>query len=138
MDNRVIATGAGLFVAIVLTATGCQPDAKTTASKKDDPPAVAKKKGHEHWWCREHGIPEDECLVCLHSEDDLRKMNDWCELHDFAKSQCFKCNPKLREHFAAKYRAKYGKEPPPIDDDEEPKKDDKSGEAKDAGKEGKK
>ena len=123
MDNRVIATGAGLFVAIVLTATGCQPDAKTTASKKDDPPAVAKKKGHEHWWCREHGIPEEECLVCLHSEDELRKMNDWCELHDFAKSQCFKCNPKLREHFAAKHRAKYGKEPPPIEDDETGKKD---------------
>ena len=37
---------------------------------------------------------------------------DWCDKHDRAKSQCFICDPGLREKFAAEYRAKYGKEPP--------------------------
>ena len=54
---------------------------------------------------------------------ECQKKGDWCEEHDRAKSQCFKCDPKLKEKFAAQYRAKYGKEPPPIEDEE--KKDDK-------------
>lgn len=37
---------------------------------------------------------------------------DWCDKHLRAKSQCFICDPSLREKFAAQYRAKFGKEPP--------------------------
>lgn len=37
---------------------------------------------------------------------------DWCDKHDPADSQCFICHPELKEEFAAKYRAKYGTEPP--------------------------
>ena len=29
-------------------------------------------------------------------------------------SQCFICNPKAQDKYAALYRTKYGKEPPPI------------------------
>jgi hypothetical protein len=50
--------------------------------------------------------------MCLHSEDELKKKGDWCEKHEYCKSQCFGCDPKLRERYAAQYKAKYGKEPP--------------------------
>ena len=30
------------------------------------------------------------------------------------QSQCFLCDPKLKEKYAARYRLKYGKEPPPV------------------------
>jgi hypothetical protein len=94
---------------------GCKNESSPPAQeKKKEEASAAKKDDHSGWWCKEHGIPEEECLVCLHSEEELKKMNDWCEKHEFAKSQCFQCDPTLKEKFAAKYRAKYGKEPPPI------------------------
>ena len=37
---------------------------------------------------------------------------DWCREHNRAQSQCFICDPKLKDKYAAEYRAKYGKEPP--------------------------
>jgi hypothetical protein len=43
---------------------------------------------------------------------ERKKAGDWCEKHDRAKSQCFLCDPSLKERYAAVYRAKYGKEPP--------------------------
>lgn len=126
MRQRLMTIGAGVFAAAFLIVAGCQPqENKATNESGTRPKAeetkVARKGKHDAWWCREHGIPEHECLMCLHSEEDLKQKGDWCEKHDRAKSQCFKCDPKLREHFAAKYRAKYGKEPPPIDDDEDDK-----------------
>lgn len=55
---------------------------------------------------------------------------DWCEKHDRAESQCFICHPEYKEKFAAKYRAKYGKEPPPTKPEKvtKPEVDDKKGE----------
>lgn len=46
----------------------------------------------------------------------FKKKGDWCKKHDRALSQCFICNPDRKEFYAAKYRAKYGKEPPPIEE----------------------
>ena len=64
---------------------------------------------------------------------EYKKKGDWCKEHDRAKSQCFICNPKLKEKYAAEYRAKYGKEPPPIDPENI-----KGGKAKEGEKEGEK
>jgi hypothetical protein len=70
-------------------------------------------------------VPEAECSMCT---DKARKAfkakGDWCKEHDRAKSQCFICDPSLQEKYAALYRAKYGKEPPPPEDNM-PKKEDK-------------
>ena len=55
----------------------------------------------------------------------FKEKGDWCEKHDRAKSaSASSATRRLKEKFAAKYRAKYGKEPPPTEDEEE-KKDDK-------------
>ena len=43
---------------------------------------------------------------------ECKAKGDWCEKHHRAKSQCFICDPSLKEKYAAKYRARYGKEPP--------------------------
>jgi hypothetical protein len=112
--------------AIAVLVTGCnRSDSGGQGQNKN--PQVAEKKGHDHsgWWCEEHGIPEAECSMCdAKVAKAFKDQGDWCEKHDRAKSQCFICDPSLKEKYAAKYRAKYGKEPPPIEEEKE-KKDDK-------------
>jgi hypothetical protein len=111
-------------VALAVLSGGCGP----AENKTDKPSQQADKDKHSGWWCAEHGMPEKECSMC---QDEVAKSckakGDWCEKHDRAKSQCFKCDPALREKFAARYRAKYGKEPPPIEEEAEgqPKKESK-------------
>lgn len=76
-------------------------------------------EGHTHsgWWCGEHGIPEAECSMCSAKvAAEFQRQGDWCQEHDRAESQCFVCHPENKEKYAAKYRAKYGKEPPAVTD----------------------
>ena len=108
-------------LAAALAGSGEQPKAEKA---KEAPVQTAEKKAHDHsgWWCDEHGIPEAECSMCSAKvAKAFKAKGDWCDKHDRAMSQCFVCNPKQREFYAAKYRAKYGKEPPPIEDDEKGK-----------------
>jgi hypothetical protein len=100
---------------------GCADKSTTPTSTNSSTTQVAGATTvppkHAGWWCKEHGIPEAECLMCLHDEGELKKMKNWCEIHEYAKSQCFGCDPKLKERYAAQYRAKYpGKEPPEPED----------------------
>src|SRR6478609_7016886 len=107
---------AGLFAGAGLFTTGCGGQPAPVAENKDKPKGPQDEKDdHSGWWCKPHGIPEEECSMC---NDEYAKKckdkGDWCEKHDRAASQCFVCNPEFKEKFAAKYRAKYGKEPPPM------------------------
>jgi hypothetical protein len=116
-----------LLIPVVMALTGCGQETPKAGQPKTTPTdkgAVAAKKAadHSHWWCAEHGIPEEECSMCSAKVAKTCKANgDWCEKHDRAKSQCFVCDPSLKEKFAAKYRAKYGKEPPLIEDEKDGK-----------------
>lgn len=104
---------AGLFAGAVLFAGGCTKPAPVAEDKGK--PRAEEKDDHSGWWCKPHGIPEEECSMC--NEEYAKKCKDkgdWCDKHDRADSQCFICHPEYQEKFAAKYRAKYGKEPPPI------------------------
>jgi hypothetical protein len=124
--------GSGLFLSLLgislVVLVGCsKDDPKADQSKKpavqgqEKPIQVAsgkKVEDHSGWWCEEHGIPEAECSMCSAKvAKECKAKGDWCEKHDRAKSQCFICDPSLKEKFAAKYRAKYGKEPPPIQEE---------------------
>jgi len=119
------AAGLGLFGALALVAGGCGDAGTKGAKGKDGGTAVAQKDGqgkkaHDHsgWWCDEHGILEEECSMCSSKvAKEFKDKGDWCDKHDRAKSQCFVCDPSLKDKFAAKYRAKYGKEPPPIEEE---------------------
>jgi cobalt-zinc-cadmium efflux system membrane fusion protein len=122
-----------LLTAVVLMAGGCGPtdnkgsEAKDTKAKAK-PGQVAEAKGHDHsdWWCAEHGVPEEICGQCSAKvAAELKKKGDWCKEHDRPDSQCFICHPELKEKFAAQYRAKYGKEPPPTEDEDKSKKEEK-------------
>src|SRR5262245_2383866 len=100
---------SALFVGIALVVAGC---GKGDDQAKNKP---SPKKGHDGWWCEEHGVPEEDCSLCL--PDDVVKKRfidkgDWCKIHERAQSQCFKCNPKLYEKFEAQYVAKFGEKPP--------------------------
>lgn len=113
------------IIAIALTTAlgmlvGCGDTAKDKVAKNS--PKKQKEDDHSGWWCFEHGIPEGDCSLCL-SPDVVKKRfkdtGDWCELHDRAKSQCFKCDPSLYEKvFEPKYVARYGKKPERPDEDQ--------------------
>lgn len=117
--NSLTRMMCAMFLAgAMVAASGCgeqaTPKSETGSASS---PAVAQTKVHDHsgWWCDEHGIPEAECSMCSPKvAAACRKKGDWCDKHDRARSQCFLCEPALQDKFAAKYRAKYGKEPPPI------------------------
>jgi hypothetical protein len=110
---------------------GCNketPKAEGTKGKQVQVAAKADKKGHDHgeWWCDEHGVPEEVCGQCnAKAAAEFKKKGDWCKEHDRPDSQCFICHPELKEKFAAQYRAKYGKEPPPIEEEKASNKDEK-------------
>lgn len=135
MKVRLSRTGVmlSLFGAVVLAAVGCsgdnQPGTAKDKSTKGTATVAQEKKANDHsgWWCDEHGIPEAECTMCSKKvAREFKAKGDWCDQHDRAKSQCFICDPKLKEKYAAVYRAKLGKEPPPTEDEEQGKKDAKS------------
>ncbi|HKA06883.1 MAG TPA: hypothetical protein VKD71_06465 [Gemmataceae bacterium] len=99
-----------------LALVGCEDKSTKVADSggltKSAKTTVAEKHDHNKYWCPEHGIPEEDCLMCKFDEPELKKKGDWCDEHKYPKSQCFACDPKLRERYAAQYRAKFGKEPP--------------------------
>jgi hypothetical protein len=118
-----LAAGAALVVA------GCgKTESQTEQASGKGGPAAGKespgqtqvaqagaKKGEagHGWWCAEHGVPEALCSLCSDAlAARLKKEGDWCKEHDRAASQCFRCDPKRYEKFAAMYEARYGKTPP--------------------------
>jgi|SRR6516165_9276600 hypothetical protein len=133
--------GLSIVFGMAVAVSGCghagsetARQSKNTQKKSGSQAERAKgeeKKGHDHegWWCDEHGVPEEVCGQCnVKLAAEFQRKGDWCNDHDRPKSQCFKCDPKLRDRFAAQYRAKYGKEPPPIEDDDKPaQKNEKQG-----------
>lgn len=142
-------TSIALLTSVALFATGCgSSDAPAPQGGKQGAPrgahvhkegephydgdghdqmAEGKETAHSGWWCPEHGVPEAVCSICNSQVAAVfQKKGDWCADHDRAKSQCFICEPSLKEKFAAQYRAKEGKEPPPIEEEAEAKDGKKS------------
>jgi hypothetical protein len=118
--------GVSLLVALVLIGAGCGPQGDTKGGPdKGTPAAKTDEKSkedckHTGFWCEEHGLPEAECSPCNSKvAAEFKRKGDWCDQHDRALSQCFVCNPKAKEKYAAVYRAKYGKEPPPLEEEKE-------------------
>ena len=103
----------GLLVAATVAGCGGPP---APAGKEKPAGTAPTRPAHDHsgWWCDEHGVPEAECSMCSKKVYRAAQANgDICDEHpDRAKSQCFVCDPALKEEFAKRYRAKEGKEPP--------------------------
>lgn len=115
-----------LVPAVLVALGGCSQDAPKEQAKAKTTNTAAKADDSETWWCKEHGVPEDICAQCnAKVAAEFKKKGDWCKEHDRPDSQCFICHPELKEKFAAQYRAKYGKEPPPMEDEKESKKEEK-------------
>jgi hypothetical protein len=130
MSKLCLGSGAlcSLLAVSLVVLGGCSKDNPKAEQTKATSTTVAAKKVDDHsgWWCDEHGVPEEICGQCnAKYAAECKKKGDWCEKHDRPDSQCFICHPELKEKFAAVYRAKYGKEPPPIEDDQPSKKDEK-------------
>jgi hypothetical protein len=112
--------GVAAFTAGCHDANNAAPRAANKETEKSAQ-VVQKQDTHDHggWWCAEHGVPEEICGQCSAKvAAECKKKGDWCKEHDRPDSQCFVHHPELKEKFAAQYRAKYGKEPPPLEDEE--------------------
>jgi hypothetical protein len=119
-----------LLPAVLVALAGCSKDAPKEQAKGEATTSESKNADDSKtWWCAEHGVPEDECSMCSDKiAKECKAKGDWCEKHERAKSQCFICDPSLKEKYAARYRVRYGKEPPPPKEnmpESEDKKDDK-------------
>ncbi|CAN5134486.1 hypothetical protein BH11PLA2_BH11PLA2_39740 [soil metagenome] len=107
-----------MFGLLATLAVGCTDKVGSAPATKPPASGAKAETKHDEWWCAEHGIPEAECSLCSPKfAKECKAKGDWCEKHERAQSQCFICDPKLKETYAAKYRTKYGKEPPPIEDE---------------------
>ena len=121
-----------LFAALAFLAGGCGQTASTggetkgtgtdqpvaKGGDKKEPGKVEPTDDHSGWWCNEHALPEEVCDLCHKKYREAEKAKgNWCE-HSRVKTSCFKCNPGLKEKYAAEYKAKFGSEPPAADDDE--------------------
>ncbi len=79
----------------------------------DDDHGSESDHDHSGWWRPEHGVPEGECTRCDSSLiADFKEKEDWCDDHERPDSQCFHCHPELETKFAARYKAKFGEQPP--------------------------
>lgn len=111
----------GLLAFAALTFAGCG-SSQSAMSDSDEHSDVAHddhdhddEHGHVHgeWWCSEHGVPEEICALCdTKLIAEFKDKGDWCEDHNRPASQCFICSPELFDKFAARYKAKYGEDPP--------------------------
>lgn len=105
----------GLVLASFVALVGCgSAPATKTAEKAGEKGKEVAAAGHDHshWWCAEHGVPEEVCSICSTKiAAKFKKDGDWCDKHDRADSQCFVCHPEKFAKFAAQYEAKYGKQP---------------------------
>jgi hypothetical protein len=115
-----------MAVAFALTAVvaGCDKQDTATTPQAAQPQATAPKPATQPLipqvamidWCKEHGVPESVCTRCNDSlTAGFKAKNDWCQEHGLPDSQCFKHHPELQQKFAAAYKVKYGKEPPPLE-----------------------
>jgi hypothetical protein len=113
-----------LVPAVLVFLGGCSQNAPQEQAKGNA--TTAKADDSETWWCKGHGMPEEVCAQCNGKvAAEFKKQGDWCNEHDRPDSQCFICHPELKQKFAAQYRARYGKEPPPMDEEKESKKEEK-------------
>jgi hypothetical protein len=127
-------TAAAALLALALIAAGCDNDKGTTQTPSTPAPAAEPKATAEQPkaapvtpliktaqladWCPEHGVPESVCTRCNESlVAGFKEKGDWDEEHGLPKSQCFKCDSSLQAKFAAAYKEKYGKEPPPMSEE---------------------
>ena len=128
-NRRFACVLPALLAAVALTGVGCNKGDDKTAQTSDKQAADKVDDVSHGWWCAEHGMPEAECAQCNPKlAAKLKKEGDWCKEHNRPESQCVICHPELKEKFAAEYRAKYGKEPPPMKEesaDDDVKKDKK-------------
>jgi hypothetical protein len=117
LTKRLGGITLGVIATIAFLAAGCDKEGGQAQNKEGQggTKRVNDKKAHDHsgWWCEEHGIPEKLCSLCnSEAAAKFKSEGDWCKIHDRAKSQCFKCEPKLYEKYAAMYQAKFGNAPP--------------------------
>jgi len=112
----------GLVISAVMvlafSSVGCNQPAKNDDKKQaktDDKKKDIPKGGpHDGWWCQEHGVPEEDCSLCVSPAERKKRFidtGDWCPIHKRAQSQCFKCDPEKYKKFEEQHVAKMGHKP---------------------------
>ncbi len=96
-------------IVILTTFSSCSPTPPNVAT----PPAAAVERDPNRLWCNEHGLYEDECLICHpelankvedhdgHDHDHASEVKErdpnrlWCNEHGLYEDECLICHPEL-------------------------------------------
>ena len=114
--SRYTVLAAVLSFSVALGCSQSAPPAADSGATEKVTETAEHAHDHSGWWCAEHGVPEEECGLCdTKLAAEFQRKGDWCKQHDRPDSQCFVCHPELAQQFAARYEAKYGKQPPKME-----------------------
>ena len=100
-----------LLLGAVVALSGCdspQTPPQDIVPEGGDKPSAQEKSPEERepgrLWCNEHGLYEDECLICHPELADDEKSSDaepqaksdqlWCNEHNVAEAECGICQPQ--------------------------------------------
>ena len=104
-----IVVGIGMLGMIA----GCE---KAPATEESKPAAAAQPatekqaRDPNRLWCNEHGVYEDECVICHPEIANKKKAGAtqerdpnrlWCNEHGVYEDECYICHPELKDKAAA-------------------------------------
>ncbi|MCC6153781.1 MAG: efflux RND transporter periplasmic adaptor subunit [Candidatus Hydrogenedentes bacterium] len=106
---RLLAFAAA--IALLGMNLGCE---KAPAADESKPAAAAKPANEKQardpnrLWCNEHGVYEDECVIChpeiAKKKTDAAQERDpnrlWCKEHNVYEDECYICHPELKDNTA--------------------------------------
>ncbi len=99
MINRLFCLSGVIFVVLLLIQIKYMNCYANEVSSKQTETVV---KDANRLWCDEHGVYEDECLICnpesaAKSEELSQSLNRlWCDEHGVYEDECFICHPELK------------------------------------------
>ena len=77
MKLRALHAGipCALFTTLALIASGCSQSSDKAGTTGPAKGGTVATGDHSHWWCPEHGVPEEECSMC--SKDVAKECTSW-------------------------------------------------------------
>ncbi len=100
-------------IALLGMNVGCE---KVPAAEEKKPAATAQPAAEKQardpnrLWCNEHGVYEDECVICHPEIANKKKAGAtqerdpnrlWCNEHGVYEDECYICHPELKDKAAA-------------------------------------
>ncbi|NUM54395.1 MAG: efflux RND transporter periplasmic adaptor subunit [Candidatus Hydrogenedentes bacterium] len=107
MNTYRVTSLALAATAIAVALCGCGKTAPEAAAPNAVAPAASvppEKRDPNRLWCNEHGVYEDECVIChpeiAQQKEPSKEARDpnrlWCNEHGVYEDECYICHPELK------------------------------------------